>query len=415
MNTPHRYQYGSLTRRKRIRTEDVWQFRYYETTPEGRRRRRSKIIGVLSEYPTQADALRILERFRLRLNLQNRLGLPMTLDALADDYVEKELPLLRYGTQQAHLSSLSRWIRPRWGGCLVYEIKPIEVEQWLRSLPLAEKSKVNLRSLLHLVFQHGRRWEITDANPIDLVRQRGGRRSIPRVLSVHDIRLVLGELTEPYHTMVLITACLGLRASEIIGLQWSDFNWEDLTLLVRRSVVQGRVGDTKTEASRRPLPVDPSLADALRAHWQRSLHREPCDWVFANRKGKPRWQESILRRHIKPAAVRAGVGKIGWHTFRHSYSSLLRRVGADIKVQQELLRHSTIQSTMNVYTQAMSEGKRAANSVVVRSVLPCETCGGVIGALMRERTGANGYREVGKWLRGVDLNHRPLGYEPIDG
>jgi integrase len=45
--------------------------------------------------------------------------------------------------------------------------------------------------------------------------------------------------------------------------------------------------------------------------------------------------------------------------------------------QQELLRHSTIQTTMNVYTQAMSEGKRAANSVIVRSVLPFETCGGV--------------------------------------
>ena len=51
-----------------------------------------------------------------------------------------------------------------------------------------------------------------------------------------------------------------------------------------------------------------------------------------------------------------------------------------MKVQQELLRHSTIQSTMNVYTQAMSEGKRAANSVIVRSVLPSETCGGVSGA-----------------------------------
>jgi hypothetical protein len=57
---------------------------------------------VVSEYPTKADALRILEQFRLRLNLQSRLGLPITLDALADDYVEKELPLLRYGTQQAH-------------------------------------------------------------------------------------------------------------------------------------------------------------------------------------------------------------------------------------------------------------------------------------------------------------------------
>ena len=89
MDTRHRYQYGSLTRRKRIRTEDVWQFRYYETTPDGQRRRRSKIIGMLSEYPTPTDALRILERFRLRLNLQNRLGLPVTLDALADDTSRK--------------------------------------------------------------------------------------------------------------------------------------------------------------------------------------------------------------------------------------------------------------------------------------------------------------------------------------
>src|SRR5450631_779931 len=94
MNTQHRYQYGSLTRRKRIRTEDVWQFRYYETDPEGQRHRRSKIIGKLSQYPTATDALRILDRFRLRLNLQNRFGLPVTLHALADDYVEKELPLV---------------------------------------------------------------------------------------------------------------------------------------------------------------------------------------------------------------------------------------------------------------------------------------------------------------------------------
>jgi len=64
--------------------------------------------------------------------------------------------------------------------------------------------------------------------------------------------------------------------------------------------------------------------------------------------------------------VRAGVGKTGWHTFRHSYSTLLRRVGAEIKVQQQLLRHSTIQCAMIVYTQAMPEGKR-----------PPTVCGGV--------------------------------------
>ena len=93
MKTRHRYQYGSLTR-KRIRTEDVWEYRYYETTPEGLRCRRSKIIGTLSQYPTRGNVLRRLEPFWLRLNLQHRFGRPVTLDALIDHYVEKELPQL---------------------------------------------------------------------------------------------------------------------------------------------------------------------------------------------------------------------------------------------------------------------------------------------------------------------------------
>jgi hypothetical protein len=74
MNTRHRHQYGSLTRRKRTQSEDVWQFRYYETTSEGRRCRRSTIIGTLTQYPTRSDALRILEGFRLRLNFDTDLA-----------------------------------------------------------------------------------------------------------------------------------------------------------------------------------------------------------------------------------------------------------------------------------------------------------------------------------------------------
>lgn len=122
--------------------------------------------------------------------------------------------------------------------------------------------------------------------------------------------------------MVLIAASLGLRASEIMGLQWSDFDWDNSTVLIRRGVVNGRPGDTKTEASRKALPVDASLADALlELQGNQTPHTRPGDWVFGNRFGRPRSQQDILRRHIKPAAVRAGLGKIGWHTFRHSYST----------------------------------------------------------------------------------------------
>src|ERR1700730_4059396 len=120
--------------------------------------------------------------------------------------------------------------------------------------------------------------------------------------------------------------------------------------------------------SRLPLPVDPHLAGALQQQHKRSLHTSPEDWVFANRAGGPRSQESILLWHLKPVAVRPGIGKIGWHTFRHSYSKMLRAAHVDLKVHQELLRHSTIQSTMNIYTQAVSEQKRATNSLVVAVV-----------------------------------------------
>jgi integrase len=240
---------------------------------------------------------------------------------------------------------------------------------WLRSLPLAPKSKVHIRSLLHVLYQCARRWELIDTNPIELVRQSGGRRGIPRTLTPGEISLLLDQLRQPYHSMVLVAVCLGLRVSEIIGLQWGDIDWDNRTVMVQRSVVHGRVGATKTEASLRPLPVDVRIIMPLKELHNRSLHTRREDWVFANAASRPRWQESILHRQLKPAALRAGVGKIGWHTFRHTYSTMLRSVGTDIKVQQELLRHSTIQSTMNIYTQAVSEQKRAANSKVVAMII----------------------------------------------
>jgi integrase len=190
------------------------------------------------------------------------------------------------------------------------------------------------------------------------------------VLCLEEVKALLVQLKEPYRTMVLVAVCLGLRVSEIMGLQWGDFDWENQTVLVQRSVVHGRVGDTKTEYSRRPMPLDAALARALWNWRERSMYPMDSDWVFANDQGKPRWQESILEDHLKPAAETAEIGKIGWHTFRHTYSTLLRSLGVDVKVQQELLRHADIQTTMNIYTQAVSVAKREANSKVVRMVLP---------------------------------------------
>jgi integrase len=145
---------------------------------------------------------------------------------------------------------------------------------------------------------------------------------------------------------------------------------------VTRSIAYGIVGRCKTEASQKPVPVHPILAAAL-IHWRdRCRYREPEDWVFANehhRGRHPYWGQVILRRLIRPVVERIGIKKrIGWHTFRHTYSTLLRSVGTEFKVMQELLRHSSLRSTIDIYTQAVTPAKRAAQAAVLSLIFPTE-------------------------------------------
>ena len=209
-----------------------------------------------------------------------------------------------------------------------------------------------------------------------LVRVKGiSRRQVePRILAGSEIQSLLAALSnEPYRTMVVMAVSTGLRCSELFALKWLDFDWDRLTLFVRRAVVDGVVGDVKTKYSQSGLPLDPALAEILFTWKRASEFGREEDWVFASplKAGEaPLRATAALANHIKPATTRAGIrGNLGWHTFRHTYSSMLRQLGVDLKVQQELLRHADIRTTMNVYTQAVSEQKRAAHSGVVRMVL----------------------------------------------
>jgi hypothetical protein len=98
------------------------------------------------------------------------------------------------------------------------------------------------------------------------------------------------------------------------------------------------------------------------------------DWVFASPTvgGKqPYWPDNLMKRYIKPVARKAGITKnIGWHTFRHSFGTLLKANGEDVKTVQELLRHANSRITLDVYTQAVTSNKRAAQSKVVRMMVP---------------------------------------------
>jgi hypothetical protein len=98
-----------------------------------------------------------------------------------------------------------------------------------------------------------------------------------------------------------------------------------------------------------------------------------------------------VRKYIRPVAQRVGIqNRFGWHTFRHTYSTLLRSVGTEFKVMQELLRHFSMRSTLDVYTQAITPVKHAAQAAVVSLVFSSDANGASIfggqGTLPHGRT-----------------------------
>ena len=172
--------------------------------------------------------------------------------------------------------------------------------------------------------------------------------------------------------MVLLDVVTGLRASELFGLRWENIDFIKNEIRVTRSIVLQVVGPCKTEASQKPVPLDPFLARTLRTRRAHTKYEAASDWVFASpySKGrKPYWYQSLMRNRIREAACRIGIAKkMGWHTFRHTCATLLRASGADTKVAQELLRHASCRVTLDTYTQAVTEHKRAAQNRVASLV-----------------------------------------------
>jgi len=272
-------------------------------------------------------------------------------------------------SEKTYQGYLRKWIVPRWGNYLLPNIKAVEVELWLKHLERAAGTCCKIRNVMSVLFNHARRYDLYDRNPIQWVRQSAKRRSSPDVLTSDEVRQLLPALGPRERIMVLLDVATGLRQSELFALKWKDVDFSNKQLWVTRSIVQQVVGHCKTEASQKPVPLHDHLISSLRSWNRRTPYRTPESWVFAspqNRGKKPYWGQQLLRHHIRPVVKKLGITKrIGWHTFRRTYSTLLRATGAELKVMQELMRHSTIRVTLDTYTQAVTTEKRAAQTAVV--------------------------------------------------
>ena len=384
-----RYQRGYLRIGQRKTGPACWEFLWWDTEPAGRRVRRKAVVGTVLRYPTIEDAWQASNGLRVSINeTRNReREQNIAIADLVDHYIRTELAGNSGDTGKSHATRiiykefLTRWVKPAWGDLHIRAVRTTAVERWLRNLrrvdgqPMAPSTKAKIRNLMSVLFNHSIRYEWLEQgkNPILLVRQSSKRQKCPEFLEVNELQALLCELDQCFRVMVFLDAVTGLRRSELLALKWANIDFENLQIHVRRSIYLNVVGNCKTEASRRPVPMDPILAAELLTWNQITLYQQPDDWVFASPRTRgrhPYWPDALLSRVVRPAATRAGIGKhIGWHTFRHSLSSLLIANGENVKVVQELLRHATCRCTLEIYTRARLEAKREAQHRVVEMIL----------------------------------------------
>jgi integrase len=230
-----------MKRRSRKRGQDVWEFRWSETGPDGKRLHYRKVVGTVEQYPNENSARRAVVGLVSEINIDAQLTNSgrISVAQLCDHFEQRELAAdniwRSYATKKIYRAYLNRWIRPHWQKYELAEVRTIVVESWLRGLPLAKSSCAKIRNLMSVLFNHACRYELFDRNPIYLVRQSAKRRSPPAVLLPAEIKALVNSLGVRERTLVLLAVATGLRQSEMFGLKWEDIDFAQRTMSVTRS------------------------------------------------------------------------------------------------------------------------------------------------------------------------------------
>src|ERR1700733_3444433 len=335
------YQRGSLRLVSR-KGGDVWMLRYRLDTADGSRKENPLPVGLLRDLPTEKAAWREVDRLGLlvRINSEES-GTRIRFDTLAEYYLKAD-----FGDDAVRPKSVNTtpivehyvrdYLIARWGNELASDIRPLEIQRWLKSLHtpggLAWTTVSKIRGIMRRVYKVGILHERIDKNPVENVETRSQSLYKAVVITPQQTLAILNKLTSLQHyTLALTCAATALRASEIVSQRWSDILWSDRQIRISKRWAKGADGDTKTAASNGYVPLHPVLAEYLK-HWRtQTPHSKVDDFVFPSllRFGRVPISASIfVADYLRPAATGAGVNlakgqRFGFHNLRHSLSNWL--------------------------------------------------------------------------------------------
>ena len=297
-----------------------------------------------------------------------------------NDFIEKvyfpgKQGVLRPSTMSGYKDFYKRHLKPLFENRRMCDIKLPIAQQMLDSVA-RENPQISAGLLKHLkwlgvaVFDYAAQQDAFNPerkNPFsDVAIPRTQHIPKPsRYATLDDVVAMINALDEPAATIVVVAAFSGLRKSEIQGLRWDDM--KDDELHVRSSAWRPThvIEETKTLASKAPVPIIPQLAKYLEAHRDGS----PSDgFIFTGPKmARPLDLHNLANRVIHPTLKKENIPWCGWHGFRRGLATTLYKLGVDGKTRQSIFRHANIQITENIYTKPVSEVSKAAMAKVEKA------------------------------------------------
>jgi integrase len=362
-----RYQSGSLAIRGKRRKRYVIRWREDVAKQDGSvvRTRRAETIGFVSQMKRQR-ALEVLQsRVSAVSQQQRRPMVTVTLCAFVRaEWKPNAVLALKNSSMRIYSYQLERHILPTLGELPVRDLGIAHVEACLSKLKQKGHASSTLRSVratFATVLRSAVKRGYLEKNPAHgVVIREGDSKKERRFYSVDQVRMLLGVLTEPCASVVAVAVLTGMRIGEILALRWKRIDPLGATLEVAENYSSGEFGSPKTKSSQRVLPISSALRRVLENQHARMNPTSPEELVFRTPSGTPLNDKNLYNRELAPACDRIGQPRVSWHSFRHTHQTLLHDSGASLKTSQELLGHSDLETTLNVYTHTVSDSQRNA-------------------------------------------------------
>ena len=347
---------------------------YITRDTDGKRVETCRTVGLVDNFPRESDAW-------AEVKLRHQVGIlgRMTIAALVESYKATELPQKAHTTQNLHKQILEDYVLVRWSKAYVDEVRVLELKRWFMAIAkengLAAQTVQKIKEVFGRLYAYGNENELIAANlnPVKAcnIRGIGAKRKSKAIVVPPEIAWkIAADLPMMRRTLVLLAAATGMRISELLGLQWGDFDWNAGTIHMNRTWLYSRVGDGKSEESRKPVTMGKRIAEFLLEWHRETPYAAATDWVFPSFKlkgAKPISGSQFVKDCIRPRFIQYGLidaayrGRAGLHAFRHSLATvLITEEQVDPKTAQGILRHATSGITLDIYTHAQDSAKRAA-------------------------------------------------------